>query len=81
MDMSIHCTRTVGSRIASNASLLFGAKAIGALLGLISLVVTARALDSQAEFGIVIFLHAYMLFFAEMMTFQPWQAVISFRVG
>lgn len=55
MDMSIHCTRTVGSRIASNASLLFGAKAIGALLGLISLVVTARALDSQAEFGIVIF--------------------------
>lgn len=78
MDMSIHCTRTVGSRIASNASLLFGAKAIGALLGLISLVVTARALDSQAEFGIVIFLHAYMLFFAEMMTFQPWQAVIRF---
>ena len=78
MDMSIHCKRSVESRIASNASLLFGVKVIGALLGLISLVVTARALDSQVEFGIVIFLHAYMLFFAEMMTFQSWQAVIRF---
>ena len=78
MDLSITCTRSVGGRIASNAGMLFGAKALGALLGLATLLITANALDNQAEFGIVIFLHAYMLFFAEMMTFQPWQAVIRF---
>lgn len=78
MDLSLTCTRSVESRIASNAVLLFGAKAFGAVMGLIALIVTARALDSQAEFGIVIFLHAYMLFFAEMMTFQPWQAIIRY---
>jgi O-antigen/teichoic acid export membrane protein len=78
MDLSIQCTRTVGNRIASNAGLLFGAKALGAVLGVITLIVTAQALDSQAELGTVIFLHAYMIFFAEMMTFQPWQSIIRF---
>lgn len=78
MDLSVVCTRTVGNRIASNAGLLFGAKALGAVLGVITLIVTAQALDSQAEFGIIIFLHAYMIFFAEMMTFQPWQSIIRF---
>lgn len=78
MDLSIKCTRTVESRVASNAGILFVAKAFGAALGLAALIITARALDSQIEFGIVIFLHAYMLFFAEMMTFQPWQAIIRY---
>lgn len=78
MDLSLVCKGTVGARITSNAGLLFGAKALGALLGVITLIVTAQALDSQAEFGIIIFLHAYMIFFAEMMTFQPWQSIIRF---
>jgi len=29
-------------------------------------------------FGIVVFLHAYMLFFSEVATFQNWQAIIRF---
>lgn len=78
MNLSVQSTRTVGNRIASNAGLLFGAKALGAVLGVITLIVTAQALDSQVEFGIVLFLHAYMIFFAEMMTFQPWQSIIRF---
>jgi O-antigen/teichoic acid export membrane protein len=78
MDLTVVCNRTVGNRIASNAGMLFGAKALGAVMGVITLVVTAQALDSQVEFGIVIFLHAYMIFFAEMMTFQPWQSIIRF---
>lgn len=78
MDLSIVNKGTVGNRIVSNAGLLFGAKALGAVLGVITLIVTADALDSQVEFGIVIFLHAYMIFFAEMMTFQPWQSIIRF---
>ncbi|MGJ8559965.1 MAG: lipopolysaccharide biosynthesis protein [Litorimonas sp.] len=78
MDLSVVCKGSVGNRIVSNAGLLFGAKALGAILGVITLIVTAQALDSQVEFGIVIFLHAYMIFFAEMMTFQPWQSIIRF---
>lgn len=77
MDFEVASTQSVGGRIASNAGLLFGGRALGALLGLVALLVAANSL-SQVEFGIVVFLHAYMLFFAEMATFQPWQAVIRF---
>ena len=78
MDLSVDNSKAVGTRIASNAGLLFGAKALGAMMGVATLIITAQALDSQVEFGIVIFLHAYMIFFAEMMTFQPWQSIIRF---
>lgn len=78
MNLSVPNKGTVGSRITSNAKLLFGAKAIGAVLGLIALLVTQRSLNDFVAFGTVIFLHGYMIFFAEMMTFQPWQSLIRF---
>ncbi len=77
MDLSIASKRSVGGRIASNAGVLFVAKAAGALIGLVALITAARYLD-RAEFGIVVLLHGYMLFFGEMMTFQPWQTIIRF---
>ena len=80
MDFRLDSTQSVGGRIASNAGLLFGAKTIGAALGFITLLIAANALN-QIEFGILLFLHAYMLLFAEMMTFQPWQSVIRFGSG
>lgn len=78
MDLTIPSKGTVGKRITSNAKLLFGAKAIGAVLGLIALLVTQKSLNDFVAFGTVIFLHGYMIFFAEMMTFQPWQSLIRF---
>ncbi|PHR60385.1 MAG: hypothetical protein COA43_06625 [Robiginitomaculum sp.] len=68
---------TVGKRVATNTGLMVGAKALSAVIGLVSLFLAARALD-VADFGIILFLHAYMLFFAEVATFQSWQAVIRF---
>lgn len=68
---------SVGGRIASNAGLLLGAKIIATLLGVATLLLATQSL-SAAEFGTVVFLHAYMLFFAEVATFQSWQAMIRF---
>jgi len=76
-DFSIHSTKTVEKRIASNATLLIGAKAIGTVMGLGTLMIASFVLD-QALFGTVIFLHAYMLFFGEVSTFKNWQAIIRF---
>jgi len=76
-DFSIHSDKSVGQRIASNAVLLIGAKALGVLLGLATLKIAAHVLN-PVEFGTVIFLHAYMLFFGEVSTFKNWQSIIRF---
>lgn len=68
---------SVGSRIASNASLLLGAKVLATLMGIGTVLIAVNSLTA-AEFGTIVFLHAYMLFFAEVATFQSWQAMIRF---
>lgn len=55
-----------------------GARAISSVLGIATLFITARALGNTTAFGIVLFVHAYMLFFAELATFKTWQAIIRF---
>ena len=77
-DFSIASTQSVGKRIASNSGLMVGAKTIGAVLGLVTLIVTERALNDPVLFGTVVFIHSYMLFFAEVGTFQPFQTIIRF---
>ncbi len=69
--------QTVGKRIAANTGLMVGAKFLSVVMGLGTLMIATRALSVEA-FGIVIFLHAYMLFFSEVATFQNWQAIIRF---
>jgi len=76
-DLTIVEKGSVNRRIAANTGILVGAKAAGAVLGLASLIILTRNL-SIADVGVVLFLHAYMLFFAEVATFQSWQAVIRF---
>ena len=76
-DLSIKSTQTVGKRIAANTGLMVGSKALGVLFGVGTLLVVTRALD-PVDFGTVIFLHAYMLFFAEVATFTTWQSIIRF---
>ena len=69
--------QTVGKRVAANTGLMVGAKFLSVLMGFGTLMIATRALSVEA-FGIVIFLHAYMLFFSEVATFQNWQAIIRF---
>ncbi|MCF6276199.1 MAG: hypothetical protein L3J05_10610, partial [Robiginitomaculum sp.] len=76
-DLSIAEKGTVGKRVAANTGLMVGAKALAAIIGLASLIITTQTLPIAAV-GIILFLHAYMLFFAEVATFQSWQAVIRF---
>lgn len=76
-DLSIAEKGSVGRRVAANTGWMVGAKAISAVIGLASLVITTNIL-SPMDVGVILFLHAYMLFFAEVATFQSWQAVIRF---
>lgn len=77
-DLSVHSKHTVGKRIAANTSVLVLAKALGAVLGLFTLIIARHALGDVAALGIVVFVHSYMLFFAEVATFQSWQSLIRF---
>ncbi len=76
-NLSVSMDGSVGTRLVSNAKLMFIAKALGSAIGFITLIIAARGL-SKAELGIVLFLHGYMLFFAEVATFQSWQTLIRF---
>ncbi len=76
-DLNIAEKGSVGTRVASNTGWMVGAKALAALFGLASLIIATRTLP-VSDVGIILFLHAWMLFFAEVATFQSWQAVIRF---
>jgi len=70
--------KTVGKRVAHNTGLMVGSKFLGVLMGAATLFITEWALDDQISFGSILFLHAYMLFFAEVATFHSWQSIIRF---
>ena len=76
-DLTTHSTQSVGKRIAANTGLMVGAKFLAVVLGIFSFVIASRAL-TPVEFGTVVFLHAYMLFFSEVITFKSWQSLIRF---
>jgi len=76
-DLSVLSSRTVGKRIAANTGLMLGSKALAVLLGLGSMYVAITSL-SAADLGVIIFLHGYMLFFAQVATFQAWQPIIRY---
>jgi len=76
-NLTIASTDSVGKRIAANTGLMVGSKALSAILGLGSLLIAAKTLSVTA-LGIIIFVHAYHLFFAQLATFQAWQTIIRF---
>ena len=65
-------------RMASNSALLGGSRLISGIMGFVTLIIAARALDNNAAFGTLLFIHAYMLFFADVASFHIWQALIRF---
>ena len=77
IDLSVNERGTLGRRVVANTSLLVFSKIAAGFIGLASLIITTRILPIS-EVGIILFLHAYMLLFAEVATFQSWQAVIRF---
>ena len=76
-DLSINYKHTVGKRIAANTGLMIGAKFLGVVLAGAAFWVAIRML-TPVEFGTLIFLHAFMVFFAEVATFTSWQSIIRF---
>jgi len=77
IDLSTASTKTVGQRIAANTGLMVGAKVLGVLMGLLTLKIATNSLQ-PFEFGTLVFLHGYMLFFSEVGTFQSWQSIIRY---
>lgn len=76
-DLTVFSKHSVGKRIAANTGLMVGSKALGLILGLGSMLIATKSLTA-AELGIILFLHAYMLFFSEVTAFQSWQSIIRF---
>ncbi len=76
-DLTVNSQKSVGQRIAANTGLMVGAKVLAVVLGIFSFIIASRAL-TPVEFGTVVFLHAYMLFFSEVITFKTWQSLIRF---
>ena len=76
-DLSIASTRSVEKRVAANTGLMVGSKALGAVFGLLSLIIAGNSISITA-LGIIFFLHSYHLLFAQLATFQAWQTLIRF---
>ena len=76
-NLSVQSRHSVGKRIAANTGLMMGSKSLAVVLGLGSILIATRHL-SAAELGVILFLHAYMLFFSEVTAFQSWQSIIRF---
>ncbi len=76
-NLTVASTDSVGKRIAANTGLMVGSKVLSVLLGLGSLLIAAKFL-SVAALGVILFIHAYHLFFAQLATFQAWQTIIRF---
>ena len=64
-----------GKRVLKNAMLMTGAKGLGAVFALAGLAFAARGLTTE-EFGLLVFIHAFVLFFTEVATFESWLVVV-----
>ena len=76
-DLSVNSKHSRQKRIAKNGSLMVGSKSLGVVIGLGSLSLATKFLTPY-EWGVLVFLHAYMTFFSEVTAFQSWQAIIRY---
>jgi len=76
-NLSIASTRSVEKRVATNTGLMVGSRALGAIFGLLCILIAGNSISITA-LGVIFFLHSYHLLFAEMATFQAWQTIIRF---
>jgi O-antigen/teichoic acid export membrane protein len=76
-NLNVQSKHTVGRRIAANTGLMVASKSTAVFLGLGSILLATKSL-SASELGIILFLHAYMLFFSAVTAFQSWQSLIRY---
>jgi O-antigen/teichoic acid export membrane protein len=76
-NLNVYSKHTVGMRIAANTGLMVASKLTAVFLGLGSILLATKSLTAS-ELGIILFLHAYMLFFSEVTAFQSWQSLIRY---
>ena len=77
-DLEVHSRWGLRGRMVSNTGMLGGARLLSALMGVATLILAARILSDNVAFGTLLFVHAYMLFFSEIASFQIWQTLIRF---
>ena len=67
-------------RLAKNSSILLSGNAGAAVLGLLSVIVTARALGAEG-FGLIALVQSYVLAVDGLLNFQAWRTVIKYGAG
>lgn len=72
--------RPILRRVFANAGMLLGGRTVGALMGLATMAVSARALGVEA-FGVLVLIQAFAQFLGEVVRFQSWQTVLQFGAG
>lgn len=77
-DFESHSRFGLRGRMASNTGQLGAARLAAAAMGAVTLVLAYKGLGDITLFGTLLFIHAYMLFFSEVASFQIWQALIRF---
>ncbi|MEM6742731.1 MAG: hypothetical protein AAF676_03205 [Pseudomonadota bacterium] len=70
----------VGRRVRRNAGMMLAAKILGGAAALAGLGFAARGLTTE-EFGLLVFMHACVLFFSKVATFDSWLAVVRYAAG
>ncbi|QGG47309.1 oligosaccharide flippase family protein [Heliorestis convoluta] len=65
------------SKLLKNAGTLLSGNIIASVMGLLTLIITARTLGPEA-FGILVLIQTYILVVDGLMNFQSWQAMIKF---
>lgn len=70
----------VGKRVRKNTGLMLGAKGIGAVMAAFGLIFAVQGLSIE-EFGLLIYMHAYILFFTEVATFDSWLVMVRHAAG
>jgi O-antigen/teichoic acid export membrane protein len=69
--------RPILRRVFANAGMLLGGRTVGALMGLATMAVAARALKAET-FGVLVLIQAFAMFLGEVVRFQSWQTVLHF---
>ncbi len=70
----------VGKRVRKNTGLMMGAKGIGAVMAGAGLLFAGNGLTLE-EFGVLVYMHAFILFFTEVATFDSWLVVVRYAAG
>lgn len=70
----------VGRRVRKNTGMMVAAKGVAAVMALGGLAFAARGMSTEA-FGLLVFMHAFVLLFTEIATFESWLVVVRYAAG